>query len=508
MIADRFKIVALCLGLALILMAGTAMAGTTSFTALKYAKETGVATTNNYNLPMIVSPGFVTHSFTNYLPVVGQNFLVKVKLTATPDTVVFVNTGDAVGKVGAYTLVRGAGGLTGAVSGCTGAGSGGSYGTITFTCNVTENFDVPPVFTWYWYNTVAGAPPATPAANPGSQIRDVPGIIAGGGTISISITTWDAVFQSVQLDAEATDVTPFIKGVNAVSVQSLVTSSRVIDITSNRTQFTSASAPTGTLIDDDARIALLSGDADGDTVYQRTGLAFRLTSGVSSVTLTLTSPDLTGITEVIYDPFGLDLVVTPVDPAVGFTGSIVIDIPGGNVPTVVDAVPIVIHVDGTTPLANREINIKVTLNIGGGVDGFPGITTIKNTTLLTSWTSNGTVLICPFTNGNATAMNGRIYLWNNSSLGAPVVAQVFTLPIKGVATQLLGTVTVGTLDGLSGMNIKVKEDLLDPLGIAQPYVANGGNLVVILSVEAQHVVGVSNVFNATFSYGVNPLVIK
>jgi len=488
--ADRFTIVALCLGLALILMTGSAMAGTTTFTALKYAKETGVATTNNYILPIAGPSGYVDHAFTNYLPVVGQDFLVKVKLTATPDTVVFVNTGASDRRTGTYEIIPT--GAAGAAT-CTGAGSGGSYTTITWTCTVAADFDAPPIFRWYYFNGPGGLP-ATPV-----MVRDVPGVIAAGGTISIGMTAWDAIFQSVQLDGEATDVTPFIKGVPGVQVTKLTTSSRVIDITDNRTTFVGNGTEDG-----DSAVEVLVGDPD-ETVWHRSGNPFVLTTNVSSIVLTITSTDMTGITRISYDPFGLNVGLDA--PEEGFTGPVVLQIPGGFFPPgfAVER-NILIQVDGETALANREIDIKVQLNIGGGQDGFPGITTLKNTTMLTTWASNGTVLFVPWTNGNGSAMNGRIYLFNHSNIGAPVVAQIYTMPVKGVATQLVGTVTVGTLDGMSGMNIKVKEDLLDALGIAQPYGTNGGNLAVILSIEAQNVVGTANVFNTSFSYGMLSLV--
>ena len=91
-----------------------------------------------------------------------------------------------------------------------------------------------------------------------------------------------------------------------------------------------------------------------------------------------------------------------------------------------------------------------------------------------------TVLVANWVNGNSAFLASRIYLWNPSSSAGKVTARVYTLGQSG-SSSLLGTVDLGTLEGLSARNIKVAEDILTPLEsleIPMPYTQDGGNLTV------------------------------
>ena len=101
--------------------------------------------------------------------------------------------------------------------------------------------------------------------------------------------------------------------------------------------------------------------------------------------------------------------------------------------------------------------------------------------------------------------NSRIYIFNPGSLAGDVTVRVFTLPRSGAST-LLGTVNLGSLPGLSGKNIHLDADVLTPLSVTLPYSADGGNLVLEITVEANNVLGNGQVFQLDLSsFGIYPL---
>jgi hypothetical protein len=118
-----------------------------------------------------------------------------------------------------------------------------------------------------------------------------------------------------------------------------------------------------------------------------------------------------------------------------------------------------------------------------------------------------TVLLASFTNGNNSAFNSRVYLFNPSSKAGNVTVRVFTLPLIGGLAQELTTTALdlGTLGAQSGRNIKLAEDILTPLGVLLPYTTDGGNLTLEFAIQAPAVQGTSQVFSADFGFGTYPL---
>jgi hypothetical protein len=118
-----------------------------------------------------------------------------------------------------------------------------------------------------------------------------------------------------------------------------------------------------------------------------------------------------------------------------------------------------------------------------------------------------TVLIANFMNGNNAVFNSRIYLSNSSNDAGAMSARVFTLPVTGgVAEELTTTpIDLGAVEGNAGFNIKLAEDILTPLGIALPYTDNGGNLTVELTIEAENIQAVGQVFSSGLAFGTYPL---
>ena len=118
-----------------------------------------------------------------------------------------------------------------------------------------------------------------------------------------------------------------------------------------------------------------------------------------------------------------------------------------------------------------------------------------------------TLLVANFSNGNNRAFNSRVYLWNPSASAGQVTARVFTLPLTtGIARELTGPpLDLGTLEARSALNLKLVEDILDPLGIALPYTDDGGNLMLEFTIQAVDVRGAAQVFSSDFAFGTYPM---
>jgi hypothetical protein len=181
--------------------------------------------------------------------------------------------------------------------------------------------------------------------------------------------------------------------------------------------------------------------------------------------------------------------------------------------------------DILTPLESFEIplpytqdggNLTVELTIGaGGVRGdvqvFNNLQTLAFGTyplqeIPSNLGTSPTVLLGSWLNGNGASSASRIYLWNPSTSEGRVTARVFTLESEG-ASSLLGTVDLGTLRALSGLNVKLAEDILVPLGITGDYTDDEGNLTVELTIDAPGVRGATQVFNrgVTLAFGTYPM---
>ena len=124
-------------------------------------------------------------------------------------------------------------------------------------------------------------------------------------------------------------------------------------------------------------------------------------------------------------------------------------------------------------------------------------------------TSSGspTVLVANFMNGNSDAFSSRAYLFNPSDSDGTVTVRVFTLPFSdGTAQELTGTpLDLGTLEARSALNLKLVEDILIPLGIALPYVTDGGNLTLEFTIQAADARGAAQVFSSDFAFGTYPM---
>ena len=119
-----------------------------------------------------------------------------------------------------------------------------------------------------------------------------------------------------------------------------------------------------------------------------------------------------------------------------------------------------------------------------------------------------TVLAANFMNGNNSAFNSRVYLWNPSNSAGEVTVRVFTLPRKdGLAQELTTTpLSLGSLGAGSALNIRVAEDILDFVpGITTPYTNDDGDLTLEFTIQAIGVRGATQVFSSSLAFGVYPV---
>ena len=118
-----------------------------------------------------------------------------------------------------------------------------------------------------------------------------------------------------------------------------------------------------------------------------------------------------------------------------------------------------------------------------------------------------TVLVANFMNGNNAAFNSRVYLWNPSTSAGEVTVRVFTLPLGGGLAQelTLAPLALGTLGARSALNVKLAENILNPLGVSLPYTIDGGNLTLEFTIQVADVKGAAQVFSSDFAFGTQPL---
>jgi len=153
---------------------------------------------------------------------------------------------------------------------------------------------------------------------------------------------------------------------------------------------------------------------------------------------------------------------------------------------------------------------------GPFLSGLWGVYVFESGVIIVSDVDNGlliirqldpTVLVANFMNGNNSALNSRVYLYNGSGSAGDITVRVFTLPLIGGLPQELTTTPLGLglLGAKSAVNLKLVEDILSALGTTTPYTDNGGNLTLELTIQAADVRGTAQVFSSDFAFGTYPL---
>ena len=170
---------------------------------------------------------------------------------------------------------------------------------------------------------------------------------------------------------------------------------------------------------------------------------------------------------------------------------------------------VVINADQTvtyTPNNNFDGSDSFSYTVADGQGGTDAAT-VSVSVLGDGVDDNTTVLAALFMNGNDEVLHSRIYLWNPSSSAGEVTVRVFTLPVNdGTALELTDVqLNLGTLGAESGLNVKLADDILIPLGTPMPYRDDGGNLTLEFTIQAPHVRGAAQVFNSSVAFGTYPL---
>jgi hypothetical protein len=518
---NRRMSLALCLGVAFLVLTGnlfavTARLNSTTTVPSTYAKELtlGSPSTITYKLVGVAVNGANFNSDVyidmSVARTTAQNFLIKIALN-----------GGATFKTGTLPVD---GNLT--LSAIGGAAPTGLNGSVVFT-KVDGGLNGS-TFVTYLSNitsTFTGFPTLKLSCGAsGWTIADVGNQLNGSG-ISVTVTAYDAAGgYSSPIDTAGTSTVTIAQSANAVSVTStLVPTTAVIDVATNRTNFVTT-APDSVTSDAGATIGVgyvaaasrpLMNDAS-DIFSLGTGDKVRLSFVASGST-----PDFsgfyartsnTGVAWGAYLSTNTDANLRKVDVA----GPI---LPSG-------AQPITFSVDGVTALGTRTISISVDeILVGGGIDAAASTTkaatnSVLGSTTVTVWSFNGTILVAHWLNGNNSVYASRIYLWNSSAVSGLVTVRVFTEPLVGggASTELTtpGTpLSLGSLAASSAVNIKLAEDILQPLITAGatwgplPYTTNAGNLVVEVTIRATGARGAYQTFNnaGTATFGLCPLTV-
>ena len=445
------------------MLTGNTLASKTTATEVTYARELG-ALNAIYTLPV---GNTLTRAMTVLRQAASGNFFLRVTLS-----------GGAVFTPGGLPL---AGDLTQT------AGTPVSNLTVTIPTAVVEGdtsveFSIVVVADYTVFPTLT-------ITTSGWRVKDVSNVLGGGTAIQATIITRDA--NTGDTVDSGTDADNWLLSKFGVKVDSaLSATTATVDVATNRKNLVvGGSAPADTITADNG--ATLGIDGSVASVLLKDATAYTLLVG-DSVELVIAG-DLSGITTISWD--GNSKSVTAAEVTAKST---TIKIPGTNASLAGGVVgAFVITVDGTTVLGERTLTLTVNLKLSGGVTG-PAANNrvLVATSNLTVWSLNGTVLMANFQNGNSALFASRMYLFNSSSSAGVITARVWTLPVAGSTEALIGSVNLGTLGAGAGRNIKLAEDILANIsGVTVPYVTDGGNVVVELTIEASKVTGTSQVYN-------------
>ncbi len=456
---------ALCAGVAFLLLAGSAFAQTAGVTSVATADVVAYATQATkvaqvYTIPTSGTIGNISRAMgVPRVQGVGGAFLLFVTL---PSPFTFSTA------------------VTGTTANVTLSVTGGSAG---FTCGAAPfaGGAVSANFVEYQCSFVTTAPTSAPTiqiATAAWVLKDGAAVntlgVVGGTNAFVKVQTFDAN-SGIEFDNGPGSVpqaaNPWIKSANGVTA-SITPTKAVIDVstTSLRKNFVAGAlgGTDTTLQDNDAAVTvnLVAG------LYGNTGVLYVIAPG-DTITLTLSSNagNLNGVTSFVWSPLGTP-VVDPVTAAEQTANSTVLTIPSTNAALPLAGasavVPLRIIVDGTTVLTTRTLNVVVANVISGQVVSPPNSTLVASTTL-SDWGINGSVLMSNWSNANTAAWKSRFYIFNETSAGsAQVIVRMFQIPISSNVTaptvQLGSTVVLSkTLGAVSGMTIRL-EDVITASG--------------------------------------------
>jgi len=492
MILNRYKTLTVFVVLACLFLASSAMAGNTvlNAAAVSYAREVGLANTV-YTVP---SGPTVSRAMQVLRPISanGGDFFLRVSLA---NGAVFA-TGGLPSAANIVQTITGNGVFT--ISLISVAADGDTFEDFKIQVNTQ-----PTAFPTFTFDP-------NPALNT-IKIRDVNNQLGTLNSIGISIATRDASSgNAIDVGGETASrsdgTTNWLQGASGVAVTTAPPSTAgttVIDVTqpSAKTKFFVGGNQAVTTTRTD--VSSFAVNASRGPKTQDGVTAFALTN-FDLIKITVSGP-LAGVTTLTWDNNGgstkkVTYSVTATDVTNGFA---VLNVPGANPDFNGTSAPLSVTVDGTTQLTPRQLSLAIDLVLAASGPAANSRNLFASAPQ-SNWVFNGSVLTAVFGNGNNGVFNTRYYLWNASGGLGKVTADVYTLPIGTAGSTKVGTVVIGNLQALSGMNVRLAEDILANItGVTLPYTTNGGNLTVVFTIEANGIIGRSNVFSNLFSYGVD-----
>jgi len=452
---------ALCVGVAFLLVAGSAFAGTTALavgsTVNNVALQVGKAAVV-YTIPAV---GTFSNAYTRTMGVareaVSGNFFLEVTLLNG-----FTFNAGRLPIAGDVTLTTAGGGAIGAVTVFSGGTAGLNF--VRFLVPVTTSFVTAPVFT---VSTAAWT------------VNDVAGFLSGTSTVTsqIDIRTFDANTGD-PFDSTGTNAASFMTAVNAMGASIFATTTAIIDtaIPSGRKNFV-PTAPDTLTQDNGASIKIMVGDQTGtNPVHRANGTDYTVAAG-DVINITVTG-NLSGVQYLFYNYTTgtgaapeVRKAIAPADITNGFatiavpsTNALITALANGNV-----TVPLTIQVDNATQLTKRAFTVAVestcAFNAANNRTGSNGL--VAAGTALSTWDINGTVLMFNWTSANTAVYKSRMYIFNETSVpGAIVLVKLFQLPISSNPTAGLpigNQVQLSkTLGAFSGMAIRLEDVIAAP----------------------------------------------
>jgi len=528
---------ALCVGVAFLLLAGSAFAQTIGTTAVAttdvvvYAQQSARANVI-YTIPTSGTIGLVKRTM-GVGRQAGNTGLFNLQISLPP------------GFAFQTALTTGGTGITVDV-----AGTGFTCVNAPFQGGknyVFAAFGAPPnpvttdmTFVVYQCQFATASPATSPTISiptAGWKVYDLnttPSLNTIGNTGAIKVQTFDSN-SGIEFDngPGSTASATWLKAANGMTV-SITPTRAVIDVTQSRQKFVVGGlGGTDTATNDND--ALLN-VAFIDKVYGNGGALYTL--GTDNLYLTLSSGSgdcaMAGVSNFLYNPGAASQVQVTNAGVAGLsaaqkacTVATTLVIPGANtalpLAAASAAIPLQLVNDGTTTLAKRIINIKVDQSVNFGA-GQSVVNNLQAATTLTTWEINGAVLLANWSNANTAAFKSRFYIFNESPISnATIYAKVFTIPLIGGTTagaQIGNTVQfTQTLGAGAGMTIRL-EDIINAANSGMTTTNLAGpdssyNVAVEITIFApqnqgsfaQAVSGYTQTMNlnATMTFGLTPM---
>ncbi|RPI24592.1 MAG: hypothetical protein EHM61_16660 [Acidobacteria bacterium] len=331
---------------------------------------------------------------------------------------------------------------------------------------------------------------------PGVQVN-AGQVLRQGGAVRVSVQTRDAL-TGVPLESNVAG--EWLTGVSGVSMEGVQPGTATIDLRSDGRLLRASPPDTGT-IDKGAVLGPIwlgrlrpHRDPDpSNCIYGADGLPFRLADS-DEVQLTFSS-NLGQIAAIILD----NTVSRPLTDAERASAAVVVSVPGNVINSWAGReVPVWFELTGNARIETRPILVSAHLHNG------PQTLELLSSRRIATWMIDGTVLTAPWTNGNSQSWATDVHLLNLDGLSTSVTVRVLSMPGLGGISQELGRVNLGVIVAHGTMSFNLAEIVLSTLGLS-PYLPDGGNLAIELTVPGVRARGEAMVWSPAWSFGAYPL---